>query len=171
MKKLKKLLIKLKIGLIEPFNPYYGLEHIVNEECHTLEEWKLINSKKSKLQKVYENLIYDLYYYTYKKPILFIINIILGIRNLIWFFKVIFNYRANDSYYEYEILKRIFDLRIKKLSNGIEPDYEGSEEDLKTLIEMREYLYKINDNSIDHNEKEIKKFFDLYKKKGSKIWW
>lgn len=168
MKKLKKLLIKIKIGLIEPFNPYYGLDFIANEECHTLEEWKLIDSKKSKFQKFYENLIYNLYYYIYKKPILFIINIILGIRNLIWFFKVIFNYRVNDSCYEYDLLIRVFDLRIKKLSNGLNPDYEGSEEDLKTLIEMRDLLKQISE---DYNETKIKKFFDLYKKKGSKIWW
>lgn len=168
MKKLKKLLIKIKIGLIEPFNPYYGLDFIANEECHTLEEWKLIDSKKSKFQKFYENLIYNLYYYIYKKPILFIINIILGIRNLIWFFKVVFDYRANDSCYEYDLLIRVFDLRIKKLSNGLNPDYEGSEEDLKTLIEMRDLLKQISE---DYNETKIKKFFDLYKKKGSKIWW
>ncbi|WP_267525536.1 hypothetical protein [Campylobacter sp. MG1] len=175
---MKKFFIKLyktiKLGLINPFNPYHYLEdpyYLENEEIHTLEEWEQIEKSKSKFKKITENILDTIYKYCYEKPIHFIISLILGIRNLIWFFRVIFNYRTNDSYHEYIILRRIFELRIKKFKKGIYPEYEGMERDLQTLIKMKEILDEYAKQDTFEDYKLIQEFLNIYKKDGDYIWY
>lgn len=89
-----------------------------------------------------------------------------GVCNLFRFFKVVWAWRDRDSYYEYMILKKVFELKIKRYQKGIELEYEGMDKDIKILNRMKELLdiYEKQENFDDY--KLVKEFLKIYKQDG-----
>lgn len=133
----------------------------MDEKTYTQEEFfEELNKPLSFKEKVC--------FYLYEKPVDFVRNnyhdFRYGVNNLFRFFKVVWQYRHWDAYYELMILKRIFEVKhYIWCNNKLYLPYVGQEDDAKILEEMIKIL---NDFKESYDDKDVKKFLKIYTEKG-----